>query len=329
MNHPDPIARLKLAFRAELPAIDAALQNELAQLPAPVQPVARHVLEAGGKRLRPMLTLLTARALGGGGDAALYPTAVALELLHSATLIHDDILDGAATRRGRPAAHTVFGLAPAILAGDALLAHANAIMARPGLPALTACAAAAILATAAGEIDEINAQTAPELSQADYLRIITGKTAYLIQAACEAGALLARARADHVAAAQRYGLGLGIAFQLVDDALDYAGSANALGKPRGGDLREGKRTLPLLLLLETLPEAERRVLTDRLQRRALSEAEQAELLARVTSGGFAHATVAAARQHVDSALEALAGFPPSAERDLLHALAHFVLHREQ
>ncbi len=329
MNNCNSIADLKRAFHIELPTIEAALQEEIAQLPPPIQPVARHVLEAGGKRLRPMLTILTARALGSSATNGLYTTAVALEFLHSATLIHDDILDNAATRRGRPAAHTVFGLTSAILAGDALLAHANAIMARTGLPALTACAAQAILATASGEIEEIAALQAPHLSQEDYLRIITGKTAYLIQAACEAGALLAHAPAAALEAARTYGLGLGIAFQLIDDALDYSGSATTLGKPHGGDLREGKRTLPLLLFLESLPAAHRHHLTDRIQRRALSEADQAVLLAQVARGGFVQATVATAQHHVEKALAALVHFPSSMERDLLHALAHFVLQREQ
>jgi octaprenyl-diphosphate synthase len=320
--------QLKLAFQAELPAIHAAIHEEIARLPQAVQPVARHVLDAGGKRLRPMLTILTARALGGA-EVHLHATAVALELLHSATLIHDDILDGATTRRGRPAAHTVFGLVPAILAGDALLAHANAIMARPGIPALTTCAAQAILATAAGEIEEIAAMDAPALSQEAYLEIITGKTAYLIQAACEAGAILARADAAVVDAARRFGLGLGIAFQLVDDALDYAATEAALGKPQGGDLREGKRTLPLLLFLESLPDNERGELADRIQRRELSAADFADIQQRVVDGGFARATVEKAQAYVHSALSALSLFPESPEREILHTIGEYVLKREK
>jgi octaprenyl-diphosphate synthase len=320
--------QLKLAFQAELPAIHAAIHEEIARLPQAVQPVARHVLDAGGKRLRPMLTILTARALGGA-EAHLHATAVALELLHSATLIHDDILDGASTRRGRPAAHVVFGLVPAILAGDALLAHANAIMARPGVPALTTCAAQAILATAAGEIEEIAAMDAPALSQEAYLEIITGKTAYLIQAACEAGAILARADAAVVDAARRFGLGLGIAFQLVDDALDYAATEAALGKPQGGDLREGKRTLPLLLFLESLPDNERGELADRIQRRELSAADFADIQQRVVDGGFARATVEKAQTYVQSALSALSLFPESPEREILHTIGEYVLKREK
>lgn len=322
------IARLKRAFEAELPAIHTAIHEEIARLPQAVQPVARHVLGAGGKRLRPMLTILTARALNGE-ETHVYATAVALELLHSATLIHDDILDGATTRRGLPAAHTVFGLVPAILAGDALLAHANAIMARPGIPALTACAAQAILATAAGEIQEIAAMQAPALSQDAYLEIITGKTAYLIQAACEAGAILAQAASALVDASRRFGLGLGIAFQLVDDALDYAATATTLGKPQGADLREGKRTLPLLLFLESLSPEERHALAHRIQRRELSHAELADICKRIVDGGFARATVEAARAYVQSAMDALALFPQSPQRELLRTIGEYVLKREK
>jgi len=324
----EPLSRLKAAFHTQRRAIEAALQREIAALPPAVRPVARHILEAGGKRLRPMLVLLTAHALGASGEG-LYPPAVALEMLHSATLIHDDILDGAALRRGRPAAHTIFGLVPAILAGDALLAHANAIMARSGLPELTRCAADAIMATAAGEIEEINALQTPQMSQDDYLRIITGKTAYLIQAACEAGAILAGAAPHLQQAARAYGLGLGIAFQLVDDALDYAAQTSTLGKPQGGDLREGKRTLPLLLYLETLPHDERHMVATRIHHRQLTDAEHQAILDQVHQGGFALKTIAAAKRYVDDALTALQGLPPSPEREVLEALGSYVLTREK
>ncbi|NLY41297.1 MAG: polyprenyl synthetase family protein, partial [Desulfovibrionales bacterium] len=178
------IAQLKIAFLKELPAINAAIQHEIDLLPALVRPVADHVVNAGGKRLRPMLTILFARALGFAGEN-LHTLAGSLEFLHSATLMHDDIVDNAELRRGRPAAHTIFGLTPTILAGDVLLALANEIVSRSNNPALTNCISKAIMHTATGEIMEIAAIRNARISRQEYIEIITGKTAYLIQAACE------------------------------------------------------------------------------------------------------------------------------------------------
>ena len=180
----DAFAQLKIAFLKELPAINAAIQKEVEALPALVKPVAGHVMEAGGKRLRPMLTILFARALDFRGDN-LHTLASSLEFLHSATLMHDDILDNADLRRGKPSAHTRFGITPTILAGDVLLALANEIVARTDIPALTSCISRAIMQTATGEIMEIAAIRNSGITRTEYIEIITGKTAYLIQSACE------------------------------------------------------------------------------------------------------------------------------------------------
>ena len=259
----DAFAQLKIAFLKELPAINAAIQKEVDALPALVKPVAGHVMEAGGKRLRPMLTILFARALDFRGDN-LHTLASSLEFLHSATLMHDDILDNADLRRGKPSAHTRFGITPTILAGDVLLALANEIVARTDIPALTSCISRAIMQTATGEIMEIAAIRNSGITRSEYIEIITGKTAYLIQSACEFGVIAAGGSERVRSAARDFGLNLGIAFQLVDDALDYTSRADTSGKPLGGDLREGKFTLPLLLYLESLPDDMRRITTQEL-----------------------------------------------------------------
>jgi octaprenyl-diphosphate synthase len=324
----DALAQLKVAFLKELPAINAAIQGEIEALHPLVRPVAAHVMEAGGKRLRPMLTILFARALGFRGDD-LHTLSSSLEFLHSATLMHDDILDNADLRRGRPAAHMRFGVTPAILAGDVLLALANEIVARTGNPALTACIARAIMETASGEIMEIAAVRNASLTRAEYIDIITGKTAYLIQSACEFGAIAAGASTRQCTAAREFGLNLGIAFQLVDDALDYTSGAETSGKPLGGDLREGKFTLPLLLYLESLTETDRIETVRELTEAHLPAARQDRIIADIVAGGFAGRTRDEAKAYLALASRALGVLPVSVETNLLGAMIDFVLNRDK
>ena len=166
-----------------------------------------------------------------------------MEMLHAATLLHDDVLDNADTRRGKPAAHTIFNATSTILAGDAMLAHANALVAQCGDPRLCLCFSEATSRTAAGEILEIAAQHQVETTAEEYEEIIRGKTAWLIRASCQLGALRAGADDALVEAAAAYGENIGMAFQIVDDALDFA-PQSVTGKPSGGDVREGKLTRP-------------------------------------------------------------------------------------
>lgn len=299
----------------ELPSINRFLETQAERMHASVRPTVRHVLEAGGKRLRPVLTMLTARALGGGGD--ILPLACSLELLHSATLLHDDILDGATIRRGRQSAHTLFGTTHTILVGDALLALANRLVADYGVAALTRHLSEALLRTATGEIQEIAHLRDTDMSVATYYEIITGKTAFLIQAACRCGAVFAGATSDMEEAAADYGLSLGIAFQLVDDALDYTSPSSVSGKPSASDLKEGKVTLPLLLYLADLDPQERRRLAEDFKMDRLSPEDLDNLRETVVSGGYADKTREAAASYLARAETALGPFPASPERDLL------------
>lgn len=324
----EAFAQLKAAFLKELPAINAAIGREIKALPAPVQPVAAHVMDAGGKRLRPMLTILFARALGFRGED-LHTLAASLEFLHSATLMHDDILDNAELRRGRPAAHTLFGLTQTVLGGDVLLALANEIVARTGDPALTACISRAIMQTATGEIMEIAAIRKADITRAEYIEIITGKTAYLIQSACEFGVIAAQGSPRIREAARTFGLNLGIAFQLVDDALDYTSGADTSGKPLGGDLREGKFTLPLLFYLESLPAAQREAVTRELADAGLDPARQDRIIRDIAERGFAGKTRDEAKSYLALASRALDVLPEGLEKKLLGAMIDFVLTRDK
>ncbi|CAM2058283.1 Polyprenyl synthetase family protein [Desulfovibrionales bacterium] len=320
-------------MEAEQPRINAVLEAETVRLHPLVQPVVRYVLQAGGKRLRPMLALLTARTMGHAADTA-YTMACSLEFLHSATLLHDDVLDDAKLRRGLPAAHIIHGLTETILAGDALLALGNQLMAEYGEPRLTSCISEAILRTTTGEIAEIAAAGNLELTEADYLDIVAGKTAYLIQAACRCGAILAGASTELEAAAATFGLNLGIAFQLVDDALDYSGTTETIGKSVGADLAEGKITLPLLLYLATLAPAQRQGLMDR----SKAEAKEGhtftsniviEAVAAVRATGCDLRTREVAARYLESAREALKHFPTGRESELLGLSLQYVLNREK
>ncbi|MDR1777056.1 MAG: polyprenyl synthetase family protein [Desulfovibrio sp.] len=319
--------RLKAALATELPRIEAALAEAVASLPPPVIPVARHILEAGGKRLRPLLTLTFARLFDPAG-ADCRRLAITLELLHAATLLHDDVLDNALTRRNRAAAHTVFDAAAVILGGDALLSHANAIVAEYGDTRLTRCFSEATSRTAAGEILEIAFRGRTDISTEDYEEMARGKTAWLIRAACLMGALAAGAGDDGLRAAADYGENLGMAFQMVDDALDFA-PAEITGKPTGGDVREGKFTPPLRLYRESLDAAERAAFDAAFAGGMMGEAEAAVIAERIRRAGYDNLTRLDAQRCLDRALAALELLPDGPQRSLLREICAAVRERKK
>ena len=318
---------LKARLGRELPAINKALQDAVDALHPSVQPVARHIFDAGGKRLRPLLVILLARLLGhDGGD--IYPLAASMEMLHAATLLHDDVLDNADSRRGREAAHIRFGVAVTILAGDALLASANSCVARYDDPALCRCFSQATSRTAAGEILEIASQRHVDVGAETYADIIRGKTAWLIRASCEMGALRAGGNVMQVAAAAEYGENLGMAFQLVDDALDFADSGET-GKPTAGDVREGKLTPPLRLYRQWLGEEERAAFDAAFVCGLLTEDDARRIAAEVRAQGFDRAAREEAVAYLDKALMALDRLPEGKELDVLRQMAEYVRDRKK
>lgn len=308
------------------PQINATLAAETAQLNALVQPVVSHVLTAGGKRLRPLLTLLTAATLGYTDDD-IYPLACSVELLHSATLMHDDIIDDAELRRGKPAAHTQFGNTKTVLAGDVLLAQANLVVARYNDSRLTQCIAEAIVETATGEIEEIEYLHSTNHSQQTYIDIIKGKTAFLLQASCIMGAIKAGGSDEQIAAASDFGMNLGIAFQIVDDALDFAVSTKSIGKPVAGDLREGKLTPPLLMYLNILEGAERDDFVTKFEAGTFSEEEICFVAKQIRGLGLDDATRELADSYLDKAQQALEILPACPERKILLQTLDYVKSR--
>lgn len=318
---------LKQRLASELPLLEAALARAAQTLPEPARPVVRHIFAAGGKRLRPFLTVMLARLLGYSGDD-IHDLAVSMEMLHAATLLHDDVLDGADTRRGTAAAHTRFGVTATILAGDALLAGANLMVSGHGDARLCACFAEATARTAAGEILEIEHLRRVDQPAAVYHAVVQGKTAWLLRASCLLGALRAGAGRDAQAAAGEYGEHLGMAFQMVDDALDFA-PAEATGKPTGGDLREGKLTPPVRLYRESLEDGERAAFDAAFVAGAFSESEAERISAAIRRQGFDAATRRMAGAFLQQALDALDRLPDGAEKSVLRQMAEYVQHREK
>ena len=317
-------------LKAELPRIDAALSENVASMSPFVRCMAEHVLHAGGKRLRPMLTVLTAHLLGYQ-DKDIYPLAATMEMMHAATLLHDDVIDNADTRRGKIAAHRLFGVTEAILAGDALLARASCVIASYQDMRLATCISLSMEKTAAGQILELERQAAGTMDLGGYFEVIQGKTAWMIRASCELGAIKAGADDAAVQLAAEYGLQLGMAFQIVDDALDFAPSGKT-GKPEGGDLREGKLTPPLHLYLESLPTAERQAFCERFAKGNLDDAEVARITGLVREGGFDIAARDMADSYLDKARAAFTALtaiiPDCREKTILEAVIRYVRDRE-
>ena len=277
--------------------------------------------------MRATLTVCMAR-LFGSCDDGIFSLAAAVEMAHAASLLHDDVLDQALTRRGHTAAHVLFGASRAILAGDALLATANRVVANHDHPGLSRVFSDGIAWTAHGEILEIEHQ-GQLMPLPVYLEVIEGKTAWMIRMACEVGALYAGATPDAVQRAAEYGHNLGMAFQMVDDALDFAPGT---GKPVGGDLREGKYTPPLHAYVNSLPEAERAIFAERFRDRTFDEAECDRVVAIVRERGYDNEARELAESYLAKARNALADLgcaaPNAAQLPVLEGFLGAVRHRQ-
>jgi len=311
---------------ADMAAVDALIRRHM-DSPVPVIPaLADHLIAGSAKRLRPLLTVAAARLAGGRDDACL-KLAAAVEFIHTATLLHDDVVDSSQLRRGRVAAHLIWGAPSSVLVGDFLFARAFELMVGSGsMPALEILARASRV-IAEGEVLQLTRAHDMDLSQEVYLEIIGAKTAELFAAAAEAGAVSAGASPERCRALRQYGQDLGLAFQLVDDALDYSGDSGAMGKNPGDDFREGKATLPLLLAMARTGPAEREFWVRTIDRRdqADGDFDRARELMRQT--GALDATLRLAGDYAAGAKAALAEFGVSPWRPALEDLAEFAVQR--
>jgi len=318
-------ALLTLA-RTDMAGVDALVRDRM-QSPVPVIPaLADHLIGSSGKRLRPLLTIAAARLAGARDDACL-KLAAAVEFIHTATLLHDDVVDSSELRRGRVAAHLIWGAPSSVLVGDFLFARAFELMVEADSMAALEILARASRVIAEGEVLQLTRAHDLGLTQDVYLEIIGAKTAELFAAAAEAGAVSARAPRERRQALRRFGRDLGLAFQLVDDALDYSSSSDALGKNPGDDFREGKATLPLLLVMARAGAGERDFWLRTIDRREQGQGDFERTLELMRATGALQSTLELAQTYAESAKAALADFPAGGWRRALEELADFAVTR--
>ncbi|HSG55562.1 MAG TPA: polyprenyl synthetase family protein [Paracoccaceae bacterium] len=300
----------------------ARMQSEIPLIPA----LAGHLISGGGKRMRPMLTLAGAEVLGYHGTRH-HTLAAAVEFIHTATLLHDDVVDGSETRRGKQTANIVFGNPATVLVGDFLFSRAFELMVEDGSLKVLKILSGASAIIAQGEVDQLVSQRRIETSEERYLHIIGDKTAALFAAASRIAAVVAERGEEEECALDDYGRNLGIAFQLVDDALDYDSSAAEMGKDRGDDFREGKMTLPVILAYARGTEEERSFWRDAVAGFTNSDEDLAHAVDLIGRHNAVNDTRERARHFAQRACDALSIFPDSKARSAMIEAAMFAVSR--
>lgn len=318
------IEHIRACVAHEINQVDALIVRQLESDVDMVENIGHYIVSAGGKRLRPLLALLSAKLLGTTQDSHIRFAAV-VEFIHTATLLHDDVVDLSSLRRGRPTANEQFGNAPSVLVGDFLYTRAFQLMVTLNNMPLLQHMADTTNTIAEGEVLQLTRAGTANPSVEQYIDVITRKTAVLFGAACYGAALLQQASEQDAQRLHAFGVALGIAFQMTDDVLDYAGNPEETGKNVGDDLREGKATLPLIhTLLEGAPEDQECV------RSALVNKSAAELTAvmrAVQRSDGINATRRIAQRYIDEALEQLAAFPDSEAKTSLLGIAQIAVER--
>ena len=317
-------AEVQALAAAEMGAVDALIRGRLASDVVLINQISEHIVAAGGKRLRPMLTVIAARALGYGGQAH-HQLAAIIEFIHTSTLLHDDVVDESDLRRGRKTANALWGNAPSVLVGDFLYSRSFQLMVELDSMPVMRVLADTTNRIAEGEVLQLLHVGNPDTTEADYLRVIERKTAVLFAAATRLSAMLAGAGAAQQDALAGFGMSLGMAFQIADDVLDYTADAAALGKNLGDDLAEGKATLPLFHALAHCAPARRETLA-RIVRECDVDALP-EVLAAIRECGSLDYSRQVAQRHARAAEAALAGLPDNRWSQALHALARYSIER--
>ena len=324
-NEPS-IEALVALVKPDMERVNAAILSRTGSDVAMIPEVANHLISSGGKRLRPMLTLACAGLSGYRGEGHI-KLAASVEFMHTATLLHDDVVDESDMRRGKLAARKLWGNEASVLVGDFLLGQAFRMMVEVGSLTCLDILSTAACVIAEGEVMQLAAAKNTQTSEDDYLAVIRGKTAELFAAACEVGAVLGQRPKGEQAACRSYGMNLGIAFQLVDDALDYGGNQAKLGKNVGDDFREGKLTLPVLLAFRRGDEKERAFWQRCLESGETSDADLAQAIGLLLKHRAIADTVDRARHYGAIAKDALDLFPPSPARAALIEAVDFCLSR--
>ena len=316
------IDRLVELTNGDMARVNAEILSRTGSEVTMIPEVANHLISSGGKRLRPMLTLAMASLTGYTGDAHI-KLAAAVEFMHTATLLHDDVVDQSEMRRGRPAARKVWGNEASVLVGDFLLGQAFKMMVEVGsLRALEILSSAAAV-IAEGEVMQLGAAKNTATTEDEYLAVIRAKTAELFAAACEVGPVLTQRPKAEAAACRSFGMNLGIAFQLVDDALDYGGKSAKLGKNIGDDFREGKITLPVVLSFRRGSESERSFWTRALEQGEIADNDLDTAVGLMIKHRALEDTVKRAQHYGAIARDALALFPASEMKQALEEAVEF------
>jgi octaprenyl-diphosphate synthase len=316
---------LAQSIAADMEAVNAVIRERLHSDVALVNQIAEYIIGAGGKRIRPTLVLLIANAYAYQGTAH-HELAAVVEFIHTATLLHDDVVDESSMRRGRQTANALFGNAASVLVGDFLYSRSFQMMVGLNNMRVMQILSDATNVIAEGEVLQLLNMHDPDVSEAAYLNVIRSKTAKLFEAAAQLGALIAGATDAEVEAAGDYGASLGTAFQLIDDVLDYAGDADTIGKNVGDDLREGKPTLPLIWLMENGSPEQRQLVRTCIEQG--DEQHFEAILTAVTSSGALDYTRNAAHVAADRAAAAIAGLPESNFKQSLLQLCVFAVDRD-
>ena len=326
-NVQKPLDRLAEALASEMEAVNALIRQRMASRHAPRIPeVTAHLIEAGGKRLRPMLTLAAGKLAGYDGPYHVH-LAATVEFIHTATLLHDDVVDESRQRRGRPTANLLWDNKSSVLVGDYLFARSFQLMVEPGNLRTLEILANASATIAEGEVLQLTAAQDLGTDESVYLQVVRGKTAALFSAATEVGGVIAGAPEAQVRALFDYGDALGIAFQIVDDLLDYGGATETIGKNVGDDFRERKLTLPVIKAVASADPAERAFWARVIEAGDQHDGDLEQALRLLDRHGSMRAARADAMDWAERAKSALAELPDHPVRDMLSDLADFVVSR--
>ncbi|MBU6418704.1 MAG: polyprenyl synthetase family protein [Proteobacteria bacterium] len=322
----DALGRLTGLLEAELKATNEAIVARMDSPVALIPQLAAHIVAAGGKRMRPLLTLAAAKLCGYHGDRQV-KLAACVEFIHTATLLHDDVVDESLLRRGFASANAVFGNKASVLVGDFLFSRAFELMVEDGSLDVLRILSSASATIAEGEVLQLTTQNDVSTTEQKYFDVIRGKTAALFAAAAEVGGVVAGVGTEKCAALRDFGMDLGMAFQLVDDALDYAADQAQLGKTVGDDFREGKLTYPVILALAEATEEERAFWVRTLEHSEQTEEDLSMALGLIRKYDATARTIARADGFIDRAVNTLARFPESETRNALADVARYTTAR--
>jgi octaprenyl-diphosphate synthase len=311
---------------ADMNGVNSVILDRMQSKVALIPELAGHLIAGGGKRMRPMLTLATASLLGYPGTRH-HKLAAAVEFIHTATLLHDDVVDGSGMRRGKRTANLIWGNPASVLVGDFLFSRAFELMVEDGSLKVLRILSHASAVIAEGEVEQLTAQRQVDTDEDHYLTIISAKTAALFAAACRVSPVVAEASEDDELALEAYGRNLGIAFQLTDDVIDYASDTETMGKGVGDDFRDGKMTLPVILAYARGNEDDRAFWRSAMGGSRVSDEDLAQATALLRSTDALSDTIERARQYGRRAIDALARFPASKAKAALVAAAEFAVAR--